>query len=111
MAVDRLLNFYPPLDVADPRVFIAGIGAVLAKYPPELITAAVSPDGIPVRLTTLRSLAEIDEVCRDLYAPIARQRAREAIARQPRQLPRPRRTPEEQARVDEQVARWRAGRP
>jgi hypothetical protein len=104
-AVDRLLNFYPPLDVSEPQAFIAALVMLFAKYPAELVSAAIDPvSGIPARLKALRSIAAIKEVCDDLYAPIARRIERERIANAPRALPRPKRTPEEQARIDAQVA-------
>lgn len=103
-AVSRLLKFYPPLDVGNPEVFIAGIVSIFAQYPTELMAAAVDPRGIPRRLKNLTNLAAIEEVCRDLYAPIARQMERDRIANAPRALPRPKRTPEEQAKIDAQVA-------
>lgn len=103
-AVDRLLSFYPPLDVVDAQVFISGIIAILAQYPPELIAIATDPTGIPRKLKALRSLADIEEVCQDLYGPIARRIRRDAIARAPKLLPRPPRSVEEQARIDAQVA-------
>src|SRR5690242_5605841 len=36
-AVDRLLNFYPPLDVNDARAFVAGLASLFARYPEEVI--------------------------------------------------------------------------
>lgn len=104
--MERLLNFYPPLDVNEPRAFIAGIVAVFSNYPVELHELAVAPTGIPARLKYLRSLAEIEQVCEELYAPIGRRIERERIARQPRLLTR-RRTPEEQAKIDAQVEKVR----
>ncbi len=105
------MNFYPPLDVADPKEFIAGIVALLAQYPAELISVAVDPaGGIPARLKYLNSLAAIKEVCGELYEPIVRRMTREAALNAPRALPRPKRTPEEQARIEAQVAAWRASR-
>lgn len=106
-AVQALLKFYPPLDVIDPETFIAGIGAVLAKYPPELIAAAVAHDGVPMRIKNLRSLAELEQVCSDLYDPIARRKAREAVTRQALRIARAPRSAEQQAAVDEQVMRVR----
>lgn len=102
--MDRLLSFYPPLDVGDPQVFITGIVTLLAQYPAELMAAAIDPRGIPARVRTLNSLAVIKQVCDELYAPIARRIERDRIANAPRALPRPKRTPEEQARIDAQVA-------
>lgn len=106
-ATERLLSFYPPLDVIEPKVFIAGIVAILSEYPAELHEAAVAPTGIPKRLKTLRNLAEIEEVCRELYEPIARRKTREALANQPKYLAPPPRTAEEQAKIDAQVEAWR----
>lgn len=103
------MSFYPPLDVSEPKVFIAGIVAVLASYPPELQDVAVAPTGIPKRLKSLRNLAEIEEVCRELYEPIARRITRGVLENQPRQIEKLR-TPEEQARIDAQVAAWKAGK-
>jgi hypothetical protein len=108
-ATERLLKFYGPLDVLEPKVFIAGIVAILAEYPPMLHAAAVAPNGIPKRIKYLRSLAEIEELCRDLYEPIARRITRDAIASQPKQILR-RRTAEEQAKIDAQVEAWRNSR-
>lgn len=101
------MKFYPPLDVTDPEAFIAGIGAVLSKYPPELIAAAVAHDGVPMRIKNLRSLAELEQACSDLYDPIARRLARESIARQTLRITRQPRSAEQQAAIDEQVARVR----
>jgi hypothetical protein len=100
------LKFYGPLDVLEPKVFIAGIVAVLAEYPAHFHAIAVAPTGIPKRIKYLRSLAEIEDVCRELYEPIARKITREQLANQPRQIER-RRSPEEQAKVDAQVEAWR----
>lgn len=104
-AVDKLLNFYPPLEVNDPRAFIAGIISLFAQYPPELWREAIDPArGIPAKIKTLRSLAAIKEILDDLYEPIAMRLARERIASQ-KSLPRPERTPEQQAKINAQVAR------
>lgn len=102
-----MLKFYPPLDVIDPEAFIAGIGAVLVRYPQELIAAAVAHDGIPMRVKTLRSLADVEWACSDIYEPIARRLAREAVTRQKLRIARQPRSAEQQAVIDEQVARVR----
>jgi hypothetical protein len=106
LATERLLSFYPPLDVSEPKVFIAGIVNVLAQYPAELHEVVVSPTGIPSRIKDLRNIFEINQVCRELYEPIARRITREALENQPRQITK-QRTAEEQARIDAQVAAWR----
>jgi hypothetical protein len=97
------LSLCPPLDVTDPETFIAGIAAVLAQYPDEVVAQAVDPRGIPRRLKALRSLAAIDEICAELYEPVERRLERERIAAQPKLLARPPRTPQEQAEIDAQV--------
>jgi hypothetical protein len=107
-AVERLLSFYPPLDVIEPKSFIAGVIAVLSRYPEELMRAAVAPDGIPMRVKNLRNLAEIEDVCRDLYEPIERRLLREAVENAPKRLPAPLRSAEQQEQIDQQVARVRA---
>jgi hypothetical protein len=107
---ERLLSFYPPLDVVDPKTFIAGIVSILAQYPEELMATAVAPTGIPARIKALRSLAAIKEVCDELYEPIARRIERECIANQPLLLAKPKRTDEQQAEIDRQIAVWRAQR-
>jgi hypothetical protein len=102
-ATDRLLGFYPPLDVGDPEMFTAGLVALFAKYPPDLLATAVCPErGIPLRIKRLNSLNEVKEALDDLYEPIARQIER--IARQPRQLPPPPPTPEQKARIAARLA-------
>lgn len=110
MAVDRLLNFYPPLDVAEPRTFIAGIGTLLGQYPGDFLTGiALDPGrGIPARIKHLNNLAVLKEVLDDLYNPVAMRIRREAVLNQPRQLPAPPRSAEEQARIDQQIENWRA---
>jgi hypothetical protein len=108
-AVQKLLGFYPPLDVNEPEAFIAGIATIFGKYPDELVALAVEPDGIPSRVKYLNSLAAIKAACDEIYEPIVRRMEREAIERGPKMLGRRRnRTPEEQAAIDEQVARVRA---
>lgn len=100
------MSFYPPLDVSDPKIFVAGIVSVFTQYPAEVLAGAVTPTGIPQRVKYLRSLAEIREICEELYAPILRQRERGEVAAALR-LPAPGpRTPEQQAAVDAQVAAW-----
>ena len=42
------------------KVFIAGLVALFARYPAELMAAAVDPRGIPLRIKHLRSLAKIE---------------------------------------------------
>jgi hypothetical protein len=111
-ATDRLLDFLPPLDVGNPETFIAGITAIFASYPLEVIVLAVDPvKGIPSR-TDRPTLKLITDVCEEFYDPIRRrleyeERERARLAA-PALLPRPPRTPEQQAAIDAQVAEARA---
>lgn len=108
MAVHRLFALLPPPDVGDPKAFMATAAAILAQYPDAVVEAAVSgPRGIATR-TERPTLKFIKEVCEEFYQPILRDAERGALASQPKPLPRPPRTPEEQARIDKQVADARA---
>ncbi|MGZ6195515.1 MAG: hypothetical protein ACXWML_09820 [Candidatus Binataceae bacterium] len=108
--MDKLLSFYPPLDVVDPEAFTTALITLFAHYPAEVMTAATDPvQGIAPRCKYLR-LAEVREVLDEIAAPIMRQIAREIEAEHRRRtLPptREKRTAEEQARIDEQVGAWR----
>jgi hypothetical protein len=111
-ATDRLLDFLPPLDVGNPETFIAGITAIFASYPLEVIALAVDPvKGIPSR-TDRPTLKLITDVCDEIYDPIRRRQEYDererARAAAPALLPRPPRTAEEQASIDAQVEGWRA---
>ena len=107
-----MLDFLPPLDVGNPKVFIAGITAIFASYPVEVMEAAVDPvKGIPAR-TDRPTLKLITEVCEEIYDPIRRraeyedrQRARDSA---PALLPRPPRSAAQQAVIDAQVASARS---
>lgn len=90
-AVDRLLKFYPPLEMDDPGTFVTGIIDVLAEFPEDLIETATMPNGIPRRIKYLNNLAAIREACDELYAPIAREKRRQrerAEQAEPPLLPR-----------------------
>jgi hypothetical protein len=110
-AVDRLLDFYGALDVGDSDVFTAGLIALFAEYPDEVIALAIDPvRGIPGRLKVLR-LASVREILDEINEPFRREierKRRTEDARRGQVPPRSKRTPEEQARVDAQVERWRA---
>jgi hypothetical protein len=111
-ATDRLLDFLPPLDVGNPETFIAGITAIFASYPLEVIALAVDPvKGIPSR-TDRPTLKLITDVCDEIYDPIRRRQEYDererARAAAPVLLPRPPRSAEQQAEIDAQVAAARA---
>lgn len=106
-AVDRLFDLLPPQDVGDPKAFMASVAAIFSQYPDAVVEqAAVGPRGIATR-TDRPTLRLIKEVCEEFYGPILRDAEREALRNQPKPLPRPPRTPEEQARIDKQVADFR----
>jgi hypothetical protein len=112
-AVDRLFDLLPPQDVGDPKAFMASVAAIFSQYPDAVVEAAVGgPRGVATR-TDRPTLKFIREVCEEFYAPIQRQAERDANASQPKLLPRPPRTAEEQERIDKQVAavRFRFGIP
>ncbi len=105
-AVERLLTLTQMPDVGDPDYFVAAATALFAEYPEVVMVRSVPRIAAASDRPTLRLMRqELD----DAYAPIAREEARrraqlemraERAARWPR-------TPEEQARVDAQVARAR----
>jgi hypothetical protein len=97
-------------DIGDPKAFVAGVVAILAEYPVEVMEQVTEPSGIP-SLTRRPYLADIRKACEEAYGPIERRIEREMAQRRalPEPVPRPR-TPEEQAAVDEQVARVRRER-
>lgn len=105
-----MLSFYPPLDVLDPETFTSALIALFAHFPIEVMRHAADPvKGIPSRCKYLR-LAEVREKLDEIAAPIMRAIQREIAEEQARRsLPPPHRnrTPEEQARIDAQVASWR----
>lgn len=109
-AVDRLLKFYPPLDVGDPEMFIAGIASIFAQYPPELVEIAIDPaKGIPslLRSRDLSELANIKRACDKLYEPIEDRIERERASKSHRlALPAPSEpvTDESRARVAAMLA-------
>ncbi len=108
MMAAKLFNFLPPLDIGEPENFIAAVVSILAKYPGDVMMAAIDPaDGIPSR-TDRPTLRLIKEVCEEYYAPIAREARRARAQQEALPLPpRRQRTPVEQAAVDEKVAAMR----
>lgn len=113
LAAERLFNLLPPLDVGDPREFIAATVAILAEFPAEVMMRAIDPvHGIPTR-TDRPTLKLIKAVCEEFHGPIMREeeRARARLAASmERPAPRPRRTAEQQAAINAQVAAWRRER-
>lgn len=106
-AVDRLFDLLPPLDVGEPQAFMSATIAIFAEYPIELIDRF--PAAIAQR-SDRPTLRLVRAICDEINEPYARETARMLAARSAlRGLPPPRakRTPEEQARVDAQVADFR----
>lgn len=111
-AVDVLTDFVPlPDDLDDHRRFIAALVAMFDRYPSEVMQLAADPvRGVPSRLKVLR-IASVKEILDEINAPFAREQARQLASQRAQQsLPPPRRkrTSEEQARIDAQVADARA---
>lgn len=103
-----MFNLLPPLDVGDPKEFLAATIATFAAYPVDVMEAAVPKIAHQTDRSTLKV---IKAVCDEIYAPIERQIERDRVAANyQRGLPAPRkeRTPEQQARIDEQVASARS---
>lgn len=99
-----MFKLLPPLDVGDPKAFLAAAIATFAEYPPEVMDAAVPKIA---KLTDRPTLKIIGSVCEEIYAPIERQIVRDRLAAERRlSLPPPR--PEtSQERRDAQVAELR----
>jgi hypothetical protein len=103
--VDRLCDLCPPQDVGDPKVFMSAMIKLFLDYPSEVGEQAVFE--IPKRAER-STLKVAREVLDELYAPVARRIERERIANQPLLLAKPKRTDEQQAEIDRQIAAWRA---
>lgn len=104
---DRLWKLLPPLDVTDPEIFMTEAISILTMYPEAVMERAVHE--IP-RRTDRPTLRLIKSVCDEVFAPVERQWERDAAHRShiAGALPRPARTPEQQARIDAQIARAKA---
>lgn len=107
-ATDRLFAWCLMPDAGDPQAYLAGAMQILGDYPEEVMNIISEPRAGTILLKDHPSLRQLREACETVYAPILRdlerRRRREDEARS---LPPPRRphTPEEQARIDRQVAR------
>ncbi|MGH6878783.1 MAG: hypothetical protein ACREHV_15585 [Rhizomicrobium sp.] len=94
-----------PDDVGDPKTYLAGAVAIIAEYPP-IVGEKLSDPRIGTRLLgDFPTLSRLRKACDEIFAPLAREAERE-MAHQSHiagLLPRPKRTPEQQARIDAQV--------
>lgn len=106
-AAVRLFDLMGPQDVGDPAALQSAIAATFAGFPSAVFDQA--PVVIAQRSDRL-TLKLVTAVCDEIYAPIERQLERDRAAQSHRLgLPAPstKRTPEQQARVDAQVAAFR----
>jgi hypothetical protein len=59
-AAERLINFYPAINAADPRVFAAGLVQLFSRYPEHLIAEALDPvHGLPGTCEFLPTIAKV----------------------------------------------------
>jgi hypothetical protein len=110
LATDRLFAWCQMPDVSDAKIYLTGVTGILAEYPIEVMNTLADPRTGSRYLRNFPTIPQLRHACEEIYAPIRRQEEREqAQADARRALPPPRRprTPEEQARVDAQVAAWR----
>lgn len=105
-AAGRLFDLLPPLDVGDPRAFIAATVAIFVEYPDDVTAKAIH---VIAQRSDRPTLRIIRAVCEEIYAPIEREGERRAahVSHIAGALPRPRRTPEQQARIDAQITEAR----
>ena len=107
----KLFDLLPPLDVGDPKAFIAGTITILAQYPGDVMLAAIDPaNGIPSR-TDRPTLRLIKQVCEEYWEPLEREAERARAHEEHLKSavpPRPPRIPEEQAAIDKKIAAARA---
>src|ERR1051326_631835 len=72
--VERLFSFYPPLDVGDPKAFLAGVVALMQNYPLDIVEEICDPvRGIPSKYKFAPNLAEIRNELEVLAEPWRRQ--------------------------------------
>ena len=89
----------------DRKTYLAGAVAILSDYPPRVIEALADPRTGTRYLGDYPSLRSLREACDRLNEPFERdaRRTRRGVA----DLPRPPRTPEQQKRIDAQIAALR----
>ena len=95
-------------DVHDPEAYLTGAIDILSEYPEEVMKIISEPGSGTKLLSDKPSLRQLRQACDLAYEPILREMQRRRVYEEARcSLPPPRRprTPEEQARVDAQVAR------
>lgn len=108
-AVRKLLRLYPQGKQNATPEYVTGAAAVLCRFPHAIAEKCVNEyRGIALDLKYHPSLHELAEWCE-----IERDRGREPHRVYPLlpALEKPKRTPEQQARIDAQVVRWKEQRP
>ena len=103
-AAERLFDLIPSPQTGDPKAFMAMTVKVFAEYPPDIQMQAVEKIAVTNSYPTLKF---IKDTCDEIWEPIRRKQEREHLASErKRALPPPRekRTAEEQARAEAQVA-------
>ena len=79
-AATRLFGFYRASEASDPKTFIAGAAAILARYPVEIVRQVCNPVvGLPSESKWLPSLNEIREACEKLMQPVRDQERRDRV--------------------------------
>jgi hypothetical protein len=72
-----LLGCYRTGDANDPEVYTAGVIAVLASYPMEVVRLVCDPrSGLPSKVKWLPTIAEIHDECEAWHGPMRRSAAR-----------------------------------
>jgi hypothetical protein len=83
-ATDALFQFCTPVDVGDPRAFLAAVIGVFMEFPIEVMDLVADPvRGLPSRVKR-PDLVDIRRACEEAYAPIWQQIERDRIAHQQR---------------------------
>ncbi|SDQ99236.1 hypothetical protein SAMN05519103_00332 [Rhizobiales bacterium GAS113] len=77
-AARQLLGFFRKGDAEDPDTYVAGLAAVLAKYPPDVVRAVAGPYGIAGKTKFLPTLSEVRDACEEAMRPRYEAAAREA---------------------------------
>jgi len=75
-AARRLFSYFPPREVGDPMVVLAGTVELLMQYPRSVLASILSPiSGLPATMKWAPSVAEIRDACESRMSSIrARQR-------------------------------------
>jgi hypothetical protein len=94
-------------DTGDAETYLAGAVAIIAEYPRHVGEAFADPRSGTRYLRDYPTLSALRRACDDVYEPMKRDDERASIHYFPRELPRPPRTPEEQARVDASITDWK----